>query len=195
MSDYNTPTTELEAINMMLEAIRSGPVSTLVNPTSVRVVKAIDILKRECRAIQVDGCSFNTDLGYKLTPDVSDEIVLPTNSLRVDPVGQYNTLGYVERGGKLYDSYNHTYTFTDQVTADVILLLPFDTLPEHARAAIVAIAARTFQEGTKGDTAADTKLARAEHLAQSAFRRVELRHRPQNILNSSWSTMRVLQRK
>jgi hypothetical protein len=55
------PTTELEAVNTMLNTIGEAPVNTLVNMTSVDASSALSILNSVNREVQSQGWFFNTE--------------------------------------------------------------------------------------------------------------------------------------
>ena len=96
----------------------------------------------------VKGWIFNTDLKVTLSPNTDNQIVLPTNYLRVDTrtTLRSNTKDIVERGRKLYDRISNTFTFTDNVIVDAVILLDFTDIPEVARRYITIRSARIFQD-------------------------------------------------
>ena len=79
-----TVTTKLEATNVMLTAIGESPVNTITSSTTTDVSIAIQILDNVSREVQSVGWHFNTDTNYLLAKNSSNQIVLPTNCLRVD---------------------------------------------------------------------------------------------------------------
>lgn len=135
-----TPTTiddvtELSAVNSILGAIGQSPVNTLdfSNP-EISFIYAL--LKEVNRDIQEEGWVFNTEHHYKLSPNASNEIQIPSNMMRLDfHDGQRNRLkNVIQRGGRLYDKTNHTYKFTeDDVYLDVVWLFEFADLPSCFR--------------------------------------------------------------
>ena len=74
-----TPTTELEAVNTMLNTIGEAPVNTLVNMTSVDALAALSVLQNVNRGVQVEGWFFNSEYDYPLVPDLDGNLPLPTN--------------------------------------------------------------------------------------------------------------------
>jgi hypothetical protein len=72
--------------------------------------------------------------------------------MKVDTVGSDESLDLVQRGRRLYDRDNHTYTFTKSVTVEMVMLLDFEEIPESARNYITLRAARRFQQNTVGST-------------------------------------------
>ena len=78
-----TVTTKLEATNVMLTAIGESPVNTITSSTTTDVSIAIQILDNVSREVQSVGWHFNTDTNYLLAKNTSNQIVLPSNCLRV----------------------------------------------------------------------------------------------------------------
>jgi len=141
-----TVTTKLEAINVMLTAIGESPVNTITSSTTTDVSIAIQILDNVSREVQSVGWHFNTDTNYLLAKNSSNQIVLPSNCLRVDNSNKDADLDLVERGRKLWDRENHTYTITKDIRVNITWFLEFTELPETARRYITIRAARIFQD-------------------------------------------------
>lgn len=168
MADYLTPTTELEAVNECLRVIGESPLNSLdAGALAPDADTALRTLKGTSREVQAYGWHFNSERDYPLVRDVSGNITVPTNALRVDPSGDSADVDAVTRGSRMYDRKNHTYVFTQNLKVDIVLLLPFSELPEAARSYITIRAARKFQAGAVGSqtlagfTDADEVQARA----------------------------------
>ena len=112
------------------------------------------ILNSVDRDIQGMGWWFNRDIRRKFVPDeTSGEIELPYNSLKSDAVAESSNKNIIQRGFRLYDSYNHTYNIKqnyDYIYVDLILQIDFDDLPEVAKRYIGLRSARIFQDRTLG---------------------------------------------
>lgn len=146
-----TPTTELEAVNEMLGTIGESPVTTLLDSGVVDAAIALQILTSVSRQVQSKGWTFNTDIEYNLTPSlVNNNLVIPTNTLRVDTTAVDFNENLVQRGSRMYDPVNHTYEFTRDYKVNLVTMLDFSELPEPARYYIMVRAARIFQERTVG---------------------------------------------
>lgn len=185
MAQLLTPTTELEAVNILLGTVLEAPVNTLLGTTSADAQRAIAVLSEVSREIQQDGYNFNSEKGYTLAPDAfTGEIPLPLNCLNVDSVQQDAGIDVVARGKRLYDRVKHTYRFDRSITVDMTVLLPFDELPEAVRRYITIRAARVFQKRTLGDGSLDAFTAQDEALAWRSFRRVVGRNSDHNIFNA-----------
>lgn len=147
-----TPTTELEAVNIMLSGIGETPVNSLEEVTA-DVSVASTILLEISKAVQLDGYQWNTEDNYPLTPDAKGQITLHPSIVRVafrEPDDRELTM----RGRRVYDRINHTYFFDTGTTiyVTVTLLLPFEELPEAARRYISIRALRVFQERVVGSS-------------------------------------------
>lgn len=195
MATVVTPTTELEAVNIMLAVIGESPINSLNSPAVVDAVTAQAVLSEVSRAVQTTGWHFNTEEGVTLTPTMFvGEVQLPANCLRVSTSGASRNRDVVHRGNRLYDRQNHTYVFTENLTVDMVILLPFNELPEAARYYITIRAARTFQARTVGSETLYQFTAQDEAMALSALKKAEGITGDHNMFTDSWSVAKILQR-
>lgn len=174
-------TTELDAVNAMLEIIGELQVNDLLSGEVGPPMIAQGILHRFNRKIQAEGLNCNTELEYRLTPDVNQIIWLPTNLLDISEVYYHNDC--YARAGKLYNSADRTFKFTDTVVADIVLFLEYEDLPQHAREYIMILAARRFLSNTVGDKELLTQTDDDYAQARREFQRKEIRNKGCNILN------------
>lgn len=186
-----TPTTELEAVNLMLVSIGEQPVNTLEQPGVSEVSIARDILHQVSRQVQAIGLRCNSESNYRLPVDVDGYIILPSNTLSVDASDP--TMDVVQRGNKLYDRKNHTYKFAQGVEVDIVFFLPFEELPQVVRDYIAIRAARVFQAKTVGSEALHAFTAEDEQKAYLALVAAEIDSGDYNIFNNS-DIQRMLQR-
>jgi len=178
-----TPTTVLEAVNLMLSTIGEAPVSTVENSGVLDAVTARQQLSVINREVQTRGWHWNTEENVTITPSHPDGfIILPSNTLRVDASDV--DIDAVQRGNRLYDRKNRTYQFSRPVTVDLILLLPFEELPEAARFYITIRAARKFQEGVLGSPELSQFTLRDEIMAKATLEDAEANTADFNILNN-----------
>ena len=168
-------TTELEAINVMLSAVGEAPINSLTGTLPVDARQAQSFLNEASKEIQSEGWSFNYEYDVVLTRDAGNSVALPTNVLRVDvSVANHPDIDPVQRGLKLYDRKNHTFSFTEDLKAEIVYFLAFDELPEPARRYINLKAARVFidrvlgDDGLRGYTQQDEVRARAVLLDSDA---------------------------
>jgi len=143
-------TTFLEAVNRVLQMMGEAPVNSL-NGQFALAKQAEDSLINVSRRLQAEGWSFNTDYERTLVRDNTNQISVGDNVSRVvvDPY-LYPALDVVQRGAKLYDRRNKSYTFDQDLTCDITYILEWDELPEHARQLITVRAGRQLQEANIG---------------------------------------------
>lgn len=167
MTTY-APTTELEAVNVMLGVIGEAPVSSLNVSGFVDVAVAQQILHETSREIQSIQWEANTEYDYPLPIDINGYINLPTNVLNVDiSVDFLSKYEPVVRGTKLYDKKNHTFVFPENISCDMVWFLAFTDLPETLRRYITVAAARKFQKRMLSSTDIDGFTAEDEMNAKS----------------------------
>jgi hypothetical protein len=188
-----TVTSKLESINVMLTAIGESPVNTITSSTTTDVSIAIQILDNVSREVQSVGWHFNTDTNYKLVKNTSNQIELPSNALRVDNANQDADLDLVERGRKLWDRENHTYTINKDIRVNITWFLEFTELPETARRYITIRASRIFQDRMLASETLHTFHQVDELQALSALKEHEGDTRDHSIFDN-YSTYRVIDR-
>lgn len=196
MATVLTPTTELEAVNTILSVIGEAPISSLASGAAVAdAVTARAVLSEVSRAVQSRGWHFNTDKELSLSPAAfTNEITLPSNCLRVDTVTEDFDVDVTQRGSRLYNRKTHTYEFTKSLKVDMVVLLPFEELPETARHYITVRAARVFQARTVGSDALYEFTALDEKDAFVALKRAEGITGDYNILTGNSTVYRTLNR-
>ena len=190
------PLTELDAINIMLSTIGESPVSSLAQDQStVDVSLALQILREQATVVQGTGWQFNTEINRVMTPTAdTKEILIPGNCIQIDTSGNDASLDVAMRGNRLYDRVAHSYTFTKNVTVDMIILLDFLDLPQAARQYIAIRAARVFQQRMVGSDTLGGFTEKDELLARAALKKLDSNNADYNILKGSWSVARVLTR-
>ena len=141
-------TSTLDAINMMLSIIGESPVNTVDDTGVVDAALAKQLLDETNREVQSKGWHWNTDKGYPLPANVDGEIILPSNTLKVDSVNVAED--FVQRGSRLWDRRHHTYEIDRTILVDITRLLDFEEIPEVARAYISVRAGRKFQDRVVG---------------------------------------------
>lgn len=176
MTTVTTPTSELDAVNVMLSVIGESPVSTLIDTGLADVSIAVQILNEVNREIQSYEWDFNSEEDFPFTRNPNGHILVPPNLLKMDISTKYmGKYAPVVRGDKFYDKLNHTFSFPEDITADVVWLLQFSDAPEAVRRYITIAAARKFQkrfyssDTLDGFTREDEVIARAEALSQDAW--------------------------
>lgn len=187
-----TLTSELEAVNTMLEAAEEAPVASLALAGLYPLDRAKAILSETSRVVQSGGWKFNTEYEFPLTRDGAGLITLPDNAARVDVDNKHDDVDPVQRGLRLYDSKRHTYTFARDLTATVVFILGWDELPQPARHYITIRAARTLQGRSAVSESAYRYSADDEQCALLALSDHEAEVGDHNMLRDSWSVGSVL---
>lgn len=171
-------TTLLEAINTLLAAIGSSPVTNTDTPQNADAIIAKNNINRALRDIQTEKWYFNSESDYPLTPDVNGTIHIPNNIINIDFTGRLGEGNhFVIRGKKLYDRLNHTFKIDEQLEADVVLCLEYDEIPESAAQYVIARAARRYQEEMLSDPSLRTWTKQDEDTARSKLLDEDLRMR------------------
>lgn len=169
-------TSELEAVNILLSAIGSSPVTNLDVCQNADAQIAKNHLDKARKEIQTEQWYFNTEEEYPLIPNTDGEIRLPKNAINIDQIGQFGTNSNLTvRGAKLYDRLRHTYNITQTIYVTITLCLEYDELPETAVQYIIAKAARKYQEEMLGDPSLRTWTKEDEATARGRLLDEQLR--------------------
>lgn len=154
MADTIVPTTELDAVNALLQHIGEAKVSSLED-LALDAADARDTLARVNREVQTRGWYWNRSK-VKLKRTNNKEFLIPTNCVRIDTTDQHAHIEVIQRGGKLIDRrpYKNTSKFEDhaELCVEMVQLYPFEELPEAARQYIYIRAGRQFQEFNLGSS-------------------------------------------
>jgi len=144
----------LDAVNYQLALLGSPPVAT-VDELHPDVQSAITALTEANKAIQNKSWWFNTDYNVKMTPDATTkEITLGSSVYEVIATSR---LGVIQRGTKLYDTYNNTYQFDIPVYINTVNRLDWDLLDESVQDTIkfraaVHVCENDLEDFTKAET-------------------------------------------
>lgn len=153
MYEEMIPTTELEAVNALLEHLGESPVSSLED-LAQDAASAHNTLRRVSREVQARGWHWNRTI-QKLVRNSNQEFLIPRNAIRVDTIGPSWSVDVVIRGRKLFDKrpYKNTTRFEEpELHVEVLSLLDYEDLPEAVRQYVYIRAARQFQEFNLGST-------------------------------------------
>lgn len=195
--DFSTllPTTELDAVNAMLDSIGEQPIDSLEDIEAADAGTALRRLQQVSRSVQLIGWHWNTDEDVVLTPDENGYLVLPSNTIKVIPSQyEYNTL--VQRGSKLYDPKLQTFVFTSTYKATLVSLLPFEEMPEAGRQHVMLKAAEVFQQGVLGSPQLNQFAQQAMQESLAELLAAESQSGRHNVLyGGSWDTFRVINRR
>lgn len=186
-----TLTTKLEAVNSMLGHIGEAPVNTISNATALPISAsvAVSVLDETSREVQLQGWHFNTEVDVELTPDPSGNINIPSNAVGVDTVD--TTLDVTQRGARLYNRKERTYTFSSPVKVHVTYLFDWDELNEHARRYITLRASRVFQGRMVGSRELEALIARDEYLARALLEEADYQNSDRTIFDNIDAAQRI----
>jgi hypothetical protein len=190
--DYGK-STELEAVNICLGVVGEQPVNSIPESGVTKATLARDIIYEQSREVQLEGLACNTETEYELTPDGSDNILVPATAIGIDPTYACDNK-YVERTGKLYDTVDQTFTITVNIMVDIVWFLTWTDLPEHVRRYITIRAARIFQKRYLADVELHRYSAEDELTAKRQFGRKELDISDFSILDNTNMNPRVYHR-
>lgn len=189
-----TLTTELEAVNTMLSCIGESPINSL-EVTGVEDADAAKaVLNEVSRQVQSIGWHFNSETDYSLVRDVDGFINVPSNTITVDTTDEFYNYDVVQRGLRLYNKKDHTFVFDKTLKVDIVLLLPWDELPQAARRYIEISAARVFQVRRLGSDTLHKFSEMDELKALSVLKDNEGETGDYNVLSGSYSVANILQR-
>ena len=177
-----TTQTELNAVNQMLSAIGSDPVTTLDDSTDVDVINAHRILLDVSRHVQRQGWDFNKAT-KTYTPDVNTHRILWEVGVLSLKSNDNNT--YVKRGKYIFNMTDGTYEFPEDIEVTVIYGLDFEDLPDCFKEYITAKAAIDFQSRYFGDSSVSQDLQYALQIAHQSIVQYDMDMQDVNILNLS----------
>jgi hypothetical protein len=190
-----SPTTKLQAVNLMLSTIGSAPVNSITGTNSADVALAVQVLDETSLAVQMEGWHWNTEREVPFTPDpVTSYIVVPANALMVDVDYPDNLkVDVILRGQQLYDLKTRSLVFTESVKATVVYALDWEYLPQAARYYINVKAARIFQDRLVGSEKHHAFTLRDEVMALAKLREYEGETADRTIFDN-YDTFRVIAR-
>tara|TARA_B110000967_G_C18661067_1_gene448192 strand:+ start:72 stop:698 length:627 start_codon:yes stop_codon:yes gene_type:complete len=192
-----SPTTQLQAVNILLSTIGEAPVSSLSSGL-LDAETAETLINEVSRNVQSTGWNFNTELNLTISPNEAGEVVLPVEYVRADLAQSLtkfrsSTEEYILRGQRMYDKVKHSFIISKPLKLDVVTLLNFAYLPEVARRYITAKASRIFQERVVGSDTLSAMNRQDESEALYALREMEGDNGDYNIFDD-YGTASVLDR-
>lgn len=155
--------TTLEAINTIIAAIGSTPVTALGTGDAVMAEAQ---LNRSNKALQAYGWAANTTAAKELTPDGSNEIAL-ADVLAIQPAGTALPADLTIRNSKLFNRSTDDYTFTGNIIIRLVKLVSFEHLPEALSRAIVDHAAHAY--AVSRQPSAEQRIAALANQAQASL--------------------------
>lgn len=175
--------TELELINSVLRVAGDNPVSSL-SETYQPVYIIRQMINDISRDMQIKNYWFNTEYEVTLSSNSeTDTIILPFNLLNFEPEDDR----YVARGLTVYDREDRTTTITDDITADISVMLEFDELPQAARKYIQAKCRYDYNNEYFGDTSQKQDLFRELQEAEKTLDKLNIENENVNMLENARS--------
>ena len=192
MSYFNTPMSKLEAVNICLSSMGEPSIASL-DGAAIDAQMASDLIDETSRSVQAMGFHWNRET-HTLSPNVAGEIVLPSNTARVDTVDGDRSVDVIQRGTRLYDRTNNTYVFDKSLTVDIAVILPFEDLPLAAKNFITMRSARLLQQRLLGSETLHKFNQADEQRAWVLLLQDEADIADASMLHDSWSTASILNR-
>jgi len=192
MAYFNTPMTKLDAVNICLSSM-GEPMINALDGSSVDAQMASDLIDETSRTVQAEGWHWNRER-HLLIPNTLNQINLPANTARVDTVEDSRTTDVIQRGGKLFNRYENTHTFTDPIRLEIYVILPFEDMPLAAKNYVTYKSARLFQQRVLGSETLSKFNQNDEQRAWLTLLQEEADVADYNMLDDSWQTASILNR-
>ena len=183
--------TKLESVNEILVSAGQVPTNSLIS-TTPEVLTVVALVDKYDRDLQAQGWHWNIEVNQTFSPNVSDEIVLTEDIFEVhessgsdEPGTLYwpGAVDYAKRGNRLYNVNAATFTFTSDVTLNVIRRVAFENIPQYARAFIVAEATERYYLVSRGEV---PNVVREEKLrTRSEMNAAEMRAADANVFRGA----------
>jgi len=185
----------LDAMNACLAGVGLAPVSD-EDDTDLDASQAKRTIERISKEIQQRGWFFNKEYNWNLVPDNNTgQVVAPANAMSIVTDAYSRNIPLALRGGKLYDTINHTYDLTDlanyevggvmTIQASFIFYLEFNNLPPIAQTAIMYSSRRQFAQDLEVDEKRWRFQDADEKNAIDLLTREEMRNRKHNYLTDN----------
>ena len=178
-----TPITQLDAVNEIIGTLGEIPVNTLVDPENVDVMNAIRMLDSVVKDVQSRGWTFNTIPAYSFIPDKNSKIIQWNNNLLSVKFSDKRIVR--NRNGRLYDITNNTDRFENTIEAEVIMLIPFEEMPQVFRQYCTVRTARLFNVRYLGDAIMLQELQQEEQQAYAQYMEYEMTMEKNTVLNTT----------
>lgn len=174
--------TELDAVNYILSAIGSSPVTTLEEDTDIDVINARRLLAKVSRDLQRKGWDFNK-VTRTLSPRLDNHRIPWDSTL----ISLHSTDGstLVKRGAWLYDMTRGSYEFDKPIPVEIIEGVDYDDLPDAFKTYVTAKAAVDFHARYFGDASISEDLQMDLTLAYQDIVQYDMEMAPLNMLQTA----------
>lgn len=186
-------TSELEAVNTILELSGESPVQSLSLTGLLVLDRAKAKLDETTRLVLAPGWTFNTNTDVTLARNISNEIPVAASWLKVDPDPEFMSYKVSVRGTKLWNGKTNAWTFDRDLKGTVVDLLAWDYLPQAARHYIMVAAARAYQRSGFGSSEINGFTEEDEQKALLALNEFESDTGNFNMLRDNWDGQRIVQ--
>jgi len=171
----------LDAINILLETINEQPI---IDPEDVAHIAEAQQAQRKIleakREVLSEGWDFNTDHDWVFPLGVGGMIPVPTNVLDLTA----SRADVIIRNQRLYSKSDQSHIFTEEVSADVVWDMDFNTLTHPLRRYVTLVAANLFVKRTIADKVSIAYTKEDIQDAETNARRSESRTGQYNMLTS-----------
>lgn len=182
---------KLNSVNRILRAL-GYPVVSSIETSDPDVASALDALNDASREVQSKPWWFNQET-ITLIPNTNNEIELPQNTSSVQALRRanqpYASGRFMQRGARLYDTDNNTFTITENVDVVLILELEFNSLQYTAQNYITARAITEVTYDTDKSTQDVSVYSRREQKALQELKTENINTSNSNMLMSPEPTM------
>lgn len=193
MTTYPQPLTKLEAVNICLSAMGEPAVNALED-VGIDAQMASDLIDEQSRNVQLKGWHWNREVHTFQPEAITGYINLPHNVGKVDSTDISQSIDVVQRGLRLFNRGTNSYTFTNPLTIELYVILPFDELPLAGKSFIAYNSAMILQQRLLGSATIDSYLKDQKKDAWTELVRDNDEVQDANMLKDNWSTMSIVQR-
>lgn len=188
----------LDVVNECLATMGEAPLNTLTEPHEFKS-SAQRKLDRASRRIQATGWWFNLEAITLQPAPVTGFITLPGDCLKWESgVRSSDTLvraqakpWLVQRGLRLYDTRNRTFSINEEVTGELVRFIAFDDLPPVVNDYIAAETVLKFQSDYDADNSKRQELSEAAKITRMEARAEQIRQSKVNFLNNNSRLARI----
>ena len=187
----------LDVVNECLASLGEAPLNTLTEPHAFKAT-ALRQLGYSNSRVQAPGWWFNTEELTLSPAPTTGHMQLPGDVLKWSSGVRASTLSrsqpkpwLVQRGSRLYDTRNRTYVMTEDVTGEIVRLIPFEDLPVVVSDYVRADCVLKFQSAFDGDNGRRQELTGAWQVARLAANAENIRQGAVNFLNNNTRLQRI----
>lgn len=171
--------TPLTVVNACLKTMGETPLNAL-DADHPYVQAALNILTESNTVEQMVGWWFNTDYPHLSADPHTGFVVVPGDTLNLE----LDNTSLVQRGNRLWDTVNQTFSIGVPVLAKLIREITFDQLPRNVQEMVSLRAQLDFQAAFDADNQKYQKIYATYNQAYSRVRRMHIRNQRLNVFDS-----------